>query len=443
MQSKTLALFALSASAALATPFHKRADFQHHSRHQGTGYGTGNAGVRPTGTGRPFPAGNDTEGVYAPTGDYSILPVSNTFGNVATDSSCESTSTATETSTNFVTVTASAADIAETKVIEGNSVSAGAFYGQSRTRGGNWGESSAPAATGSYSMPSSVVSSAATDSFSMPSSDAPSASNPSTTFATMTSASKSSGASASVSASASASASAVAPPTGSSGGKRGISFNDASLVSAFGSAVSWSYNWGATAPGTIGNGVEFVPMMWGRNDVDSFASKVGSATHVLSFNEPDLAEQAGIDAQTAADLHKQGMADLVGKVQIGSPAVTNGANGMGVDWLDAFFTACGKDCPVDFVAYHWYATADSIDYFEKHTQDVIDVANKYGISKVWLTEFKPEGSADAQAAFMKQAVPFLDGKAEVERYAAFMASEGTMLTGGKLNSLGSAYAGTA
>lgn len=183
--------------------------------------------------------------------------------------------------------------------------------------------------------------------------------------------------------------------------------------------------------------------MWGQNDVSSFASSVGSATHVLSFNEPDLAAQSNIDPATAAKLHKQGMASLVGKVEIGSPAITNGAGTsplMGVDWLDQFFKECGTSCPVDFVAYHWYATADSIDYFKQHTQDVINVAAKYGVSKVWLTEFQPSGTADAQAAFMKEAVPFLDSTPAVERYAAFMASDGALLSGGSLNAVGSAYA---
>lgn len=187
-------------------------------------------------------------------------------------------------------------------------------------------------------------------------------------------------------------------------------------------------------------------MMWGLNDVSSFASKAGSATHVLSFNEPDLGEQANIDPKTAAEKHISGMKDLVGKVKIGSPAVTNGDSQsplMGIPWLNKWFEECAGACPVDFVAFHWYATADSFDYFKQHVQDVVDAAAAQGINKVWLTEFKPEGSADAQAAFMKEAVPYLDSHPAVERYAAFMASEGTMLTSGKLNSLGSAYAGSA
>ena len=350
----------------------------------------------------------------------SPLPV-----NAATDaatSSCVGTDIATVTSTNLVTVTARGADVANNKAAQA---------GNGRTRGGgNWGQSSAAPAAQSASIPSS---------------NAESAANPSTTFASVPNASKSSGASASVASSAatsaatSATASSIVPASGSASGKRGISYNDASLVSAFGSSVSWAYNWGATAAGSIG--VEFVPMMWGRNEVSSFADQVGSATHVLSFNEPDLGAQANIDAATAVQLHKQGMASLVGKVQIGSPAVTNGGGDMGTAWLDAFFTACGGNCNCDFVAYHWYDSAENFAYFQKHTEDVVKVAQKYGINKVWLTEFQPSGSADAQASFMKQAVEYLDGNSAVERYAAFMAAEGALVSGNSLNSLGMAYAG--
>lgn len=439
MQSKAFILFALSAAVS-ASPFHKRQELGHHRHH----HGTGTEGIIPTGTGA-LPRVNDTNGFFTPSESASIMPVSSAltmtvsplpekaasaptnFGNAATgvdaSSSCVSTSLATEFSTNFVTVTASGADTAETKVAD---ISAGAFYGgQSKSYGGGWGQSSSAAVVPVPSA-SGIAPSA-------------SASSPSTTFATATK----SGVGASGTASASASASAAPPSSGSGGGKRGISFNDASLVSAFGNSVSWAYNWAATESGNLG-GVEYVPMMWGKDNVDSFASTVGSATHVLSFNEPDLGEQANIDPQTAATLHKQGMQDLVGKVQIGSPAVTNGNSDsppMGVKWLTQFFTACGKDCPVDFVNMHWYAGAENFDYFKQCVDDVVTVAQNNGISKVWVTEFAPSGSADAQASFMKQAVAYLDGNAAVERYAAFMASDGTLLSGKSLNSVGSAYAG--
>ena len=134
------------------------------------------------------------------------------------------------------------------------------------------------------------------------------------------------------------------------------------------------------------------------------------------------------------------MKSLVGKVKIGSPAVTNGGGTMGIQWLNDFFTACAGQCNIDFVAFHWYDSASNFAYFEKHVNDVITAANNNGVAKVWLTEFAPSGSADAQASFMKQAVEFLDSNTSVERYAAFMASPDTLLSGTSLNTIGSAYA---
>ena len=401
MHSKSLILFALSASAVIATPFHnKRGPHRgHFDLHKGTGR------LRATGTG-----GSNANGTAPITSTITVTVTDFTadatsvvnFGNVVEQSTCTETSVVTETSTNLVTVTATPSVAA--KVDAG--VNPGAFYGQSSKSRNGFGQSSAAfsqqsgAASQSYNAPSATSSSGAATS-------------------------------------------GVAPPSGSSGGKRGISFNDAKLVSAFGSAVSWAYNWADSNSATM-NGVEFVPMMWGKQSVAGFANKVGNAKHVLSFNEPDLAEQSDIDASTAASLHKQVMEPLRGKVLIGSPAVTNGVQNpdgspMGTAYLEAFFAACGQNCPVDFVTYHWYGGADNFLDFQRYTNAVIDVARKNGVSKVWCTEFAPSGSTDAQAEFMSSAVSFLDGNTAVERYAAFMASEGTLLSSGKLNTAGSAY----
>jgi hypothetical protein len=133
-------------------------------------------------------------------------------------------------------------------------------------------------------------------------------------------------------------------------------------------------------------------------------------------------------------------------IQIGSPAVTNGAGTsppMGIDWLNQFFTACGGKCQVDFVAFHWYATADSIDYFKQHVQDVINAAAAAGVSKVWLTEFQATGTDAEVEAFLAEALPFLDSTPAVERYAYFMCATGAgnlVSSSSSLSAIGQAYA---
>lgn len=422
MQIKTLALAALSATVAVAGP-HQRRQQHHHFR------GTGHSGhARPTGG--PFPAGNATD--VNPTGtrgrlSSTVLP---TFGNAASStvdadgtSICTSTSTATATSVQYVTVTASGSSKSEPSLQSTASVSAGQFYG-SRTWGGNPSGASSAAPWGSSAAASGGAS---------------------TTFMTQPSASKTAGSAPSSTPSSGSSSgnSTGGSAPGVSGSKRGVGFNDASKVAVFGSSVSWAYNWAQSESGSLGN-VEYVPMCWGLNSVGSFSA--GNAKSVLSFNEPDLSTQSNIDPVTAATKHKQVFSSLKGKVNIGSPAITNGdsqgPNYMGIPWLNQFFTSCGSDCPVDFVAFHWYAGANNIAYFKQHVNDVIAAAAAHGINKVWLTEFAPDSGSDSdKATFFQQAVQFLESTPQVERYAAFMASDGTLLSGSSLNAEGKAYAG--
>ncbi|RVX67371.1 hypothetical protein B0A52_09152 [Exophiala mesophila] len=255
-----------------------------------------------------------------------------------------------------------------------------------------------------------------------------------------------------VATSASSPAESYTPSTGSSGGstsgKKGLSYNNPSLTNAFaGKGISWAYNWGSRPDGAILSGAEFVPMLWG-NKQDFISSWAGAAStaisngarHALSFNEPDLGEQANMDASTAARLHIENMNPLAGQVAIGSPAVTNGPPPMGIAYLNQWFNACAGNCKVDFVAFHWYDAAGNIEYFKKHVQDVIDAAAKNGVGKVWLTEFGASGSDSQVANFISEAVAFLDSTPAVERYAYFMVSDGILVSGNSLSTLGSAYA---
>ncbi|EXJ91398.1 hypothetical protein A1O1_04510 [Capronia coronata CBS 617.96] len=255
---------------------------------------------------------------------------------------------------------------------------------------------------------------------------------------------------ASVSASVPSSSASSTPSTGtSSGSKKGLSYNDASLTSAFaGTGISWAYNWGASPDGSILAGAEYVPLLWGESSISSWSSAVQSAIssgskHVLSFNEPDLSSQSNMDPATAAKLHIANVAPLSGQVSIGSPAITNGAGSnpaMGTTWLQQFFDACEGQCNIDFVAFHWYAEASNVDYFKSHVQDVIDTAAKNGVSKVWLTEFGATGSDSDVASFLSQVVPWLDSQAAVERYAYFMCSDGILVNGNSVSSpVGQAY----
>ena len=220
--------------------------------------------------------------------------------------------------------------------------------------------------------------------------------------------------------------------------KRGISYNSPDLAQVFEPYVTWMYDWGFS--GSSSPGVEYIPMLWDLNNQDAFAATIARSAAALSFNEPDLSSQANIDPVVAAQAHRKVFGPWFGKVRIGSPAVTNGQGDdppMGTVWLEQFFQACSQ-CPVDYVAFHWYGGPD-LDALRRHIDAVAQVAARHGVSELWLTEFGVTGDIQTQASFMSAAVHELESNAAIGRYAAFMASDGTLMTGNALNVVGQAY----
>ncbi|ERF71815.1 hypothetical protein EPUS_01730 [Endocarpon pusillum Z07020] len=255
-----------------------------------------------------------------------------------------------------------------------------------------------------------------------------------------------------VSSAASATPTPAAPSMSYGTSKRGLAYNSAALTGAFaGQAMSWAYNWGDRPDGTLAPGIEFVPMLWGEKKFGNWEASAKSALaagakHLLSFNEPDLAEQANMNTATAAAAHIKYMNPYAGQAKIGSPAVTNGGpsggtDGMGLGWLRKFFDRCNGNCKVDFVAFHWYDSADNVAYFKNYVSDVIKLAQEKGVQKVWLTEFAAAGSDAQIAKFLAEVLPWMDSNDAIERYAYFMCSDGRLVNGNSLTAVGKAYAG--
>lgn len=225
---------------------------------------------------------------------------------------------------------------------------------------------------------------------------------------------------------------------------RGFAFNDASAIASFATSgtFSWAYNWAASAGGLL-PGIEFVPMLWGEKSAGDWSKVVETAIaagskHLLSFNEPDLPQQANIQPQKAASLYQQLMNPHAGKAALGAPAVTNGNSAnYGLNWLKSFFDACAGKCKVDFLTIHWYDSATNVESFKKHVTDSISFGKQRGINKVWVTEFQGTGDDNAQASFLKQVLPWLDQNEGVERYAYFRADD--LVKNGQLSPVGQAY----
>ena len=215
----------------------------------------------------------------------------------------------------------------------------------------------------------------------------------------------------------------------SAGPKRGFVYEGSpnlvnDLLAKSKAQCSWAYNWGSTSGG-LDESLEFVPMLWGNKmdmfdtwaDIAEKALAAGSK-HFLSFNEPDLPEQANMSPEDAAAAHAEHM-NFGGKAQVGSPATSNSAEAnQGTDWLGKFMSAC-TGCQVDFCVAHWYGPPD-VEHLRKHLDDVHGIPGCEG-KPVWLTEFAPDRGSDSdKAAFIEEALAMMDGLEWLERYSYFM-----------------------
>ncbi|KZT19005.1 glycoside hydrolase family 128 protein [Neolentinus lepideus HHB14362 ss-1] len=225
------------------------------------------------------------------------------------------------------------------------------------------------------------------------------------------------------------------------GAKRGLAwpsdnqFNPAIFVS---DQVNWLYDWGQTNI-AANDDFPFYIMQWNGGGIQDLVSDIASqgATVILGFNEPDNTGEANMAPADAANLWEQYIQPLSAQgITLVSPAVTNG--GSGLDWMDEFIGNC-TGCTMDAIAIHWYGgwTGDLepfVESFEKYNKPI------------WLTEFglSWDAGVDSYEQFLPLALEYLDGNANVEKYAFFGAfhsggAEDMIDANGQLTALGQTY----
>ncbi|KAJ7109015.1 hypothetical protein C8R43DRAFT_183792 [Mycena crocata] len=236
--------------------------------------------------------------------------------------------------------------------------------------------------------------------------------------------------------------------------KRGLAYaeadrpTDIAVANQSASVLSWVYDWGTTPrPFITASNLKYIPMIWGRDGVDTFASKVlaQGAKTILAFNEPDFASQSNIPAAEAADLWKKYIQPLHNQgVRLGAPAVTNAPSGR--PWLADFLTAC-KDCTIDFIPLHWYG--EGVGSFYDY---IWSVHSQFPGYPIWITEYASTSSDDAVVLdFLKQTQAYMDSELDwVEGYSwfAFFRKESgsnynLLDLNGQLGPLGKAYVNNA
>lgn len=216
----------------------------------------------------------------------------------------------------------------------------------------------------------------------------------------------------------------------------------------------WFYSWIAGTDKPIPDGIEFIPMVFGRWDIGKaakqaaeFAAKTG-VKEILGYNEPDQEEQANISVEKALDawplLMETGL-------RLGSPACVHPDK----DWMKQFMAGVEeRKLRVDFICMHSY-TGPNAEGFVKRVEAVHAMFGR----PVWITEFavgdweakSPETNRhkpEKILTFMQELLPMLEQMDIVERYAWFPAGQDNRALGtsalfdkdGKLTPLGECYA---
>jgi len=219
--------------------------------------------------------------------------------------------------------------------------------------------------------------------------------------------------------------------------------------------VGWFYQWKSEKTAGSPDGVEFVPMIFGKpNQITPGVEYVNKEKQsagfqfLFGFNEPDKEEQANMTVEAALDAWPQLMST---ELPLISPAAANPEG----EWMEKFMAGVKeRGYRVDYIAIHSYGGPSAAGFLDKLER----VHRKFDLP-LWITEF---GVGDWQAKtvkenkysvrdikdFMKAVLPKLDRLKYVHRYAWFPSSPDDPHLGtsalfnadGSLTELGEVYA---
>ncbi|ESK92058.1 glycosyl hydrolase 53 domain-containing protein [Moniliophthora roreri MCA 2997] len=220
--------------------------------------------------------------------------------------------------------------------------------------------------------------------------------------------------------------------------------------------VSWYYSWSPQS-GVKSTELEYVPMLWGKNQVEEFNATINqtitnlNVKAILGFNEPQEKGQSNLTPQEGADLWRTYLEPLRSSrnVRLGSPAPSSAPSGK--VWIQEFLEACNGGCTVDFIAMHYY-DVNATDFI-RYLNDYHDTFQR----PLWITEwacqnFNPgnQCSYDDIVLFLNKTQSFMDETEWVERYSWFGAlwdlqgvnkDNALMTSAGELTDLGAQYIG--
>ncbi len=202
---------------------------------------------------------------------------------------------------------------------------------------------------------------------------------------------------------------------------------------------SWYYNWGLK-PENEYIDAEFVPMMWGKWSVtdeniayvkENYES--GKFKYLLTFNEPDLPDQANMSVDEALSYWEK--LESIG-IPLSSPAVS-WYIGDGNAWLDDFMKkAEEREYRVDFITVHSYLPFYYVDDMVRSlAEDTLDKLYERYHKPIWVTEFgaidtiareqhwghlSSDCTEEKAVEFIQKSAAMLEGKDYVMRYSWFL-----------------------
>lgn len=201
--------------------------------------------------------------------------------------------------------------------------------------------------------------------------------------------------------------------------------------------TSWVYNWGMTeeiAQKAQAEGIEYVPMIWGSWDVNDSkitelkeGKETGLYKNLLTFNEPDLTDQANMTVEQALELWPK--LEETG-LRLGSPAGAAAEDA----WVEEFMQkAKEKGYRVDFLTVHIYQDFTHPESVGQLKAALERLYAKYQIP-IWITEignvdvstqwwgyqlYEPMSHTNA-VKYITEVCEMLESLDYVERYAWFV-----------------------
>ncbi|CAH0052341.1 unnamed protein product [Clonostachys solani] len=210
--------------------------------------------------------------------------------------------------------------------------------------------------------------------------------------------------------------------------------SDIKLLTSEKSPISWYYNWSPTPSNIIGNSTLFIPLIHsletlGERDIwSSLDGLPSSSQYMLTFNEPDEAEENGGSYISPEDAAKAYIEDIVPhrnssrSWQISHPVVTGSERGL--NWLRDFNESCyeidpGNGCPADFIAVHWFGDFTGLASWLGTLRGFYN-SSEFLNTSILITEMAlPQGVEDDNISMLEQAMSYLDGLDYIAGYSWF------------------------